>query len=225
MWGNSGSALESLEHPVSVSTDGSLYYVADSKLSKILIFDSNGDLITKINSIATATAKFSGANDIVVTEEGDVFILVKGDNRILHYSKDGNFVKSIGSSGQNPVQFESPTAIALDNLKNIYVADSGNHRIQVLDFDGKSIAEWGSFGNGVGEFNQISGIAVDDSGFVWVVDSGNSRIQKFIPVIQSSLNIPDWIKNNAGWWSENKITDKEFSNAIEYLVKNGIIQI
>ncbi|NIP62428.1 MAG: 6-bladed beta-propeller [Nitrosopumilaceae archaeon] len=224
-WGNSGLALESLKHPVSVSTDGSLYYVADSQLSKILIFDSNGDFITKINSIATAAAKFSGANDIVVTKEGDVFILVKDDNRILHYSKDGNFVRSIGSSGQNPGQFESPTAITMDNLKNIYVADSGNHRIQVLDFDGKSIAEWGSFGNGVGEFNQISGIAVDDSGFVWVADSGNSRIQKIAPAIQSSLNIPDWIKNNAGWWSENQINDDDFAKGIEFMIKNKIILI
>ena len=37
--------------------------------------------------------------------------------------------------------------------------------------------------------------------------------------------IPDWIRNNAGWWSEGTISDKEFVGGIEYMVKNGIIVI
>ena len=37
--------------------------------------------------------------------------------------------------------------------------------------------------------------------------------------------IPGWVKNNAKWWSEEKISDEDFANGIEYLVKNGIIQV
>jgi len=37
--------------------------------------------------------------------------------------------------------------------------------------------------------------------------------------------IPDWIKNNARWWSEGKITDDDFSKGIEYMVKVGIIKV
>jgi len=37
--------------------------------------------------------------------------------------------------------------------------------------------------------------------------------------------IPDWIKNNARWWSEGKISDDDFSKGIEYMVKVGIIKI
>ena len=37
--------------------------------------------------------------------------------------------------------------------------------------------------------------------------------------------IPDWIKNSAGWWSDNKISDDEFISGIEYLIKNNVIQI
>jgi len=35
--------------------------------------------------------------------------------------------------------------------------------------------------------------------------------------------LPDWIKNNAGWWAEGKISEDEFVKGIEYLVKQGII--
>ena len=37
--------------------------------------------------------------------------------------------------------------------------------------------------------------------------------------------IPYWIKNNAGWWSKNKISDDEFISGIEYLIKNKIINV
>ena len=37
--------------------------------------------------------------------------------------------------------------------------------------------------------------------------------------------IPYWIKNNAGWWSDDKISDNDFISGIEYLIKNKIINL
>ena len=37
--------------------------------------------------------------------------------------------------------------------------------------------------------------------------------------------IPSWIKNNAGWWANNQITENEFLRGIEYLIENDIIVI
>jgi len=37
--------------------------------------------------------------------------------------------------------------------------------------------------------------------------------------------IPYWVKNNAGWWAEDKISDNDFIAGIEYLIKNKIISI
>ena len=37
--------------------------------------------------------------------------------------------------------------------------------------------------------------------------------------------VPVWIKNNAQWWSENKITDLDFVQGIEFLVSNKIIAV
>jgi len=37
--------------------------------------------------------------------------------------------------------------------------------------------------------------------------------------------IPYWVKNNAKWWSEDKISDADFITGIEYLIKNKIISI
>ena len=35
--------------------------------------------------------------------------------------------------------------------------------------------------------------------------------------------VPDWVKNTAGWWATDAISEKEFVNAVEFLVNDGII--
>lgn len=40
-----------------------------------------------------------------------------------------------------------------------------------------------------------------------------------------SLNIPIWIKNNAGWWANNQIGDSDFVSGIQYLINQGIMKI
>jgi len=37
--------------------------------------------------------------------------------------------------------------------------------------------------------------------------------------------IPQWIKNNAAWWSEGTITDLDFLNGIEFLIQKNILKI
>ena len=38
-------------------------------------------------------------------------------------------------------------------------------------------------------------------------------------------NVPDWVKNTAGWWATDAISENEFVNAIEFLINDGIIQV
>ncbi len=37
--------------------------------------------------------------------------------------------------------------------------------------------------------------------------------------------VPDWVKNNAGWWADGLISEDDFLNGIKYLVEKGIIKI
>ena len=41
----------------------------------------------------------------------------------------------------------------------------------------------------------------------------------------STTEIPEWIKNTAGWWAVGAIDDTEFTLALQYLVKAGIITV
>lgn len=39
------------------------------------------------------------------------------------------------------------------------------------------------------------------------------------------IPIPEWVRNFAGWWSEEQITDEEFAKGLEYLIQNNMIQV
>ncbi len=39
------------------------------------------------------------------------------------------------------------------------------------------------------------------------------------------VTIPDWIKNNAGWWAGGLIDDNSFVSGLQWLISNGIIML
>jgi len=41
----------------------------------------------------------------------------------------------------------------------------------------------------------------------------------------TDYSIPDWVKNNAKWWSEDSISEADYVKSLEYLITNGIIDI
>ncbi len=40
-----------------------------------------------------------------------------------------------------------------------------------------------------------------------------------------SLEIPKWIRDNAKWWSEGLITDQDYINGLQFLIKEGILKV
>ncbi len=88
--------------------------------------------------------------------------------------------------------------------------------------------------------NQIFGASLTNSGsyrsiFTVNADSlpGTYFLQLFyngknletLSFIVISEKIPDWIKNNAKWWSSDSISDEEFISGIEHLIDIGIISV
>lgn len=224
-WGNSGIESQSLRNPEDIAIDSSgTFYISDSGWNKILKFDQDGKYAGHIKSLLTAAAKFSSTNSIVSYNDS-LFVLVTKDNRILQFLSNGAFIKSFGTTGEDDGKLISPDSLAMDSHGNLYVADSGNHRIQVFDSNGKFLKKWGFFGTGYGQFIQISGIAIDSKGNVWTSDSSENKILKFAPFESVKLTIPEWVRNNAGWWSNDQISDIDFAGGIQFMIEQSIIVI
>ena len=46
-----------------------------------------------------------------------------------------------------------------------------------------------------------------------------------ITTVENQYFIPNWVKNNAGWWAEGQIPDSAFVQGIQFLIKEGIIVV
>ncbi|MCA1958887.1 MAG: SMP-30/gluconolactonase/LRE family protein [Nitrospira sp.] len=118
---------------------------------------------------------------LCVDQQGCLFVVDNGNNRIQKFDNAGNFIILWGNFGSANANFHNPTGIACDGNGDVWVVDTNNHRVQ--KFDGKLggyLMKFGSRGNGEGQFNAPWGIAIDRvRGFVYVVDSANFRVQKF----------------------------------------------
>ena len=44
-------------------------------------------------------------------------------------------------------------------------------------------------------------------------------------LVSQDNKIPDWIKNNAGWWADGLIDDSSFVEGIQFLIKEGLMKI
>ena len=40
-----------------------------------------------------------------------------------------------------------------------------------------------------------------------------------------NLEIPQWIRDNAKWWSEGLITDQDYINGLQFLIQQGVIKV
>ena len=61
---------------------------------------------------------------------------------------------------------------------------------------------------------EINGIEIDELIRIEDVESGSA-----------DNKVPDWIKNNAGWWADGKIPDSAFIKGIQFLIKEGIFDV
>ncbi len=102
-----------------------------------------------------------------------------------------------------------PGIVAVEGIdvKKIYVPSQGIYRIDIR-----------ALGTGFSYDETYAGIG---SG---IIEIGPS-LPKTTPVEQPPAAIPEWIKNNAGWWADGSIDDYSFVQGIQFLVKEDILKI
>ena len=74
-----------------------------------------------------------------------------------------------------------------------------------------------------------------DGKFIVKAQYGNSKATVAIISFEVTSNdvesvsqdskIPDWIKNNAGWWADGQIDDNSFVEGIQFLIKEGFMKL
>jgi uncharacterized protein (TIGR03663 family) len=178
VWGSPGSAPGQFLEPRGLAADarGTLY-VADTKNSRIQVFDGTGQFVRQFGSKGAGLTEFNEPCGLAVDAQGDLWVADTWNGRIVHYAADGQAVGAIGGPENG---FFGPRAVTVSR-GFVYVADTGNKKIVRFDRDGKRLNDFGGDGSGPGQLVEPVGLATDASGNVHVADTGNHRIQVFDP--------------------------------------------
>ncbi len=79
---------------------------------------------------------FSLPTDVAVSENGGLYVVDSGNNRVVAIDSEGTVLTVFGSRGRGDAELEGPVGIGIDGKGRVHVADRGNRRIQVFAEDG-----------------------------------------------------------------------------------------
>ncbi len=116
-------------------------------------------------------------------------------------------LKILDKSGKVAFSKTDLNAIGAVDTQSVTFANNG---VYTLEIDIKSITT-----NGKTDSSRL-GVARGNVIIPSTVTSGSTT---------ETIKIPDWVRNNAKWWSEGSIGDKDFASGIQYMIKQGIIII
>ncbi len=174
--GSFGVGPGQLNEPRGVATDatGSLY-VADTKNSRIDVFDANGGFRRAIGGPGQGDGQLNEPCGVAVGPDGTIYVADTWNHRVARFSADGQW---LGEWKAADPGFFGPRSLVVSK-GSLYVADTGNKRIVRFGADGQVAATWGGAGADPGQFVEPVGLAADAAGRIYVADTGNHRIQVF----------------------------------------------
>lgn len=116
---------------------------------------------------------FLSPSDIVITDDGYIYVADTGNKRILVGDLEGNFVDIIGEG-----ELVTPTGIFVTDDKTLYVADKDGGKVVVFNEKGKKITEYGKpdhplYGNKI-EFKPQK-LVVSSGGNMYIICEGNTN--------------------------------------------------
>ena len=94
------------------------------------------------------------------------------------------------------------------------------HTVEVFAFGG-NVRDVDS--SGTGYYFDVTSSNYFNSGNYGVI--GNNDFAETNSCIENKVSIPEWIKNNAGWWADDTIDDNSFVQGIQFMIKENIISI
>jgi hypothetical protein len=119
----------------------------------------------------------------------------------------------------------SPIASAADDEGHdkFFSASGQVHRYWLMQGD-PGLQKFAVIVHGTGPLHSVP----DPAKFGYVlfdVDLQSKKLTSGQVITEPEASIPDWIKNNAGWWADGLIDDSSFVSGIQWLISNGIVSV
>jgi len=168
---------------LALDSQGNLYLWNGGDL-RVEVFDNNGKHLTSWGGRGNADGQFNTSGDypygsIAIDEQGNVYVIDYGNDRVQKFDRQGKFIAKWGTHGDGDGEFILPFGVAVDSKGRVYVVDDGTARLQIFDGEGHFLSKFGGRGTADGKFQNPSYITVDNQGNVYIPDVAMGRVQEF----------------------------------------------
>ena len=144
-----------------------------------------------------------------ISKYNDVEILDQIHYDIWVVDEDGNKLRSYAQD------------IGQDSLFNEF--GRVHHLIPIEEKAG--LVRYSIFVHGTGPEQEKPDESMSGFAIIEIEIDENPLLEKLNDDIDSVSKIPEWIKNNAGWWADGQIDDKTFVQGIQFLIKEKIMNV
>jgi hypothetical protein len=132
------------------------------------------------------------------------------DVRYAYFLNDGNNNEIEVNDGDDTNTLGIVATEGID-IPKIFVPNEDTYRLDIL-----------VYGIGLDYDQKYAGVG---SAFLEIGPSLPKDTVITPPDVKPPTAIPEWIKNNAGWWADGAIGDSDFVQGIQFLIKEGIMKI
>lgn len=130
--------------------------------------------------------------------------------------------------GENIILDINTSAFTEKSFAEILVIDSNNTMIENFGISGLNSTillsdKYQKNGEYVAEL--INPITGDFDFTSFNIETPSVKLDNTNQKINTILQIPTWMKNNAKWWSQGVISDDEFTGGLQFLINHGTVKI
>lgn len=169
-WEKSRSTITGID----IDLDDNIYLCNGGHIT-VEKFTTAGDFLEKIVLPPSPKEEWYGIRNIVVDEEGMIYVLAYF-KFVYIFDKEGKLLRKWAKSEKVENQYGRLFAVAIDRykkskLKRIYLGDTYGCRVYVFSKREKRLLfSFGNRGSGLGEMLSIYDIDVDSEGYIYVID-------------------------------------------------------
>lgn len=213
-----GKQQSEAQQPMSVSTEkpsynfGDILWIngqgAESYRISIIILSPSGEEITEISTFKTTGGEFS-----------TIWIIPRSG------IEKGMYTIEARDSTQT-----AQTTFTLGKLEVKPQSEQSESKVTIPDWI-RNNAKWWAEGQ-IGDSDFTNGIQFMIKENIMVIPDLPEEVtqmelkdEKRAMGMEREQNVPDWVRNNAGWWADGLISDDDFISGIKYLVEQGIIKV
>lgn len=122
----------------------------------------------------------SNPQAIAANNQGSLFVVDTGNNRIVKFEQSGRVVSAVGGFGWESEQFDRPLDVTAKTGLDVFVADYNNKRIERYDKNLNYLSSYTSNPNLSDDlkFGFPTGIDISKHGELFICDDENNRILK-----------------------------------------------